>query len=69
MGFDIPRGKVTARQALTLNEAEEEMLSTSDVAKMDDIKLQEITKMQQEVQRTEDLIEQLQRESSEDLPM
>ena len=38
LGFDIPWGKVTARQAVMLNKAEEEMPSTSDVAKVDDIR-------------------------------
>ena len=44
LGFDIPTGKVTARQAVMLNRVEEEMPSTSDVAMADDIELQEIAK-------------------------
>ena len=46
---------------------EEELPFTSDVAKTDDIKLQEITK--NAARSTENLIEQLEGESSEDLPM
>ena len=42
LGFDIPKGKVTARQAVMLNKAAEELLSESDITKMDDIELQEI---------------------------
>ena len=41
-GFDIPRGKVTARQAVMLNKAAEELPSESDITKADDIELQEI---------------------------
>ena len=42
LGFDIPRGKVTARQAVMLNKAAEELPSESDIAGADDIELQEI---------------------------
>ena len=42
LGFDIPRGKVTARQAVMLNKAAEELISESDITKADDIELQEI---------------------------
>ena len=42
LGFDIPRGKVTARQAVILNKAAEELPSESDITKADDIELQEI---------------------------
>ena len=41
LGFDIPRGKVTARQAVMLNKAAEELPSVSDITKADDIELQE----------------------------
>ena len=65
--FDIPRGKVTMRQAVMPDKAKEEMPSTSDVANADDIELQEIT---ENVARSmESLIEQLEIESSKDLPM
>ena len=43
IGLDIPSGKIIAKQAVILNKAEEEMPSTSDVAKADDTELQEIT--------------------------
>ena len=42
LGFDIPRGKVTARQAVMLNKAAEELPSESDITRVDDIELQEI---------------------------
>ena len=41
LGFDIP-SKVTARQAVMLNRVEEDLPSKSDVAKADDIELQEM---------------------------
>ena len=42
LGFDIPRGKVTARQAVMLNKAAEELPSESNITGADDIQLQEI---------------------------
>ena len=42
LGFNIPVGKVTARQAVMLNKAAEELPSESDIIKADDIELQEI---------------------------
>ena len=42
LGFDIPRGKVTARQAVMPNKAAEELPSESDITGADDIELQEI---------------------------
>ena len=39
LGFDIPRGKVMAQQAVMLNRVEEELPSASDIAKADDIEL------------------------------
>ena len=53
LGFNIPVGRVTARQAVMLNKAAEEPPSESDITKADDIELQEIVKS------TEDLISQL----------
>ena len=50
-----------------LNKAEEELPSTSDIANADDIELQEVT--ENESRSTENLIQQLEGESSEDLPM
>ena len=42
LGFNIPVGKVTARQAVMLNKAAEELPSASDITGADDIELQEI---------------------------
>ena len=44
LGFDIPKGKLPALRAIMLNRIEEELPSMSDIAKADDIKLQDITK-------------------------
>ena len=41
-GFNIPVGKVNARQAVMLNKAAEELPSESDITKADGIELQEI---------------------------
>ena len=42
LGFNIPVGKLTARQAVMLNKAAEELPSESDITKADDIELEEI---------------------------
>ena len=42
LGFNIPVSKVTARQAVMLNKAAEELPSESDITKADDIEPQEI---------------------------
>ena len=42
LGFNIPVGKLAARQAVMLNKAAEELPSESDITKADDIELQEI---------------------------
>ena len=42
LGFNIPVSKLTARQAVMLNKAAEELPSESDITKADDIELQEI---------------------------
>ena len=57
LGFNIPVGKVTARQALMLNKAAEELPSESDITKVDDIELQKIA--ERASKSTEDLILQL----------
>ena len=44
LDFNVSKGKVTSRQATMLNEVEEEIPSASDVDKVGDIELQEITK-------------------------
>ena len=41
LGFNMPVGKVTARQAVMLNKAAEELPSESDITGADDIELQE----------------------------
>ena len=60
-GFNIPVGKVTARQAVMLNKAAEELPSTSDVDKADDIELQETAKSMEhlisQLMQTDDLFE------------
>ena len=42
LSFNIPLGKLTARQAVMLNKAAEELPSESDITKADDLELQEI---------------------------
>ena len=42
LGFNIPVGKLTARKAVMLNKAAEELPSESDITKVDDIEIQEI---------------------------
>ena len=67
LGFDIPSSKITPQQSIILNKTEEQLPSTSDVANVNDIELQEI--MENVARSTENLIEHLEGESSEDLPM
>ena len=70
LGFNIPVGRITARQAVMLNKAVEELPSESDITKADDIELQEIAEKAlgiisqiKDVQTdTEDLFEQPLRE-------
>ena len=40
--FNIPRGKVTVRQAVMLNKAAEQLPSESHITRADDMELQEI---------------------------
>ena len=42
LAFNIPVGKLTARQAVMVNKAAEQLPSESDITKVDDIELQEI---------------------------
>ena len=42
LGFNIPVGKITAQQAIMLNNAAEELSSESDITRADDTELQEI---------------------------
>ena len=53
LGFNRPVGKVTARQAVMLNKAAEELPSASDITGADDIELQEIA------EKASDIISQI----------
>ena len=53
LGFNIPVGKVTARQAVMLNKPTEELPSESDITRVDDIELQEIA------EKASDIISQI----------
>ena len=44
LGFNIPVGRITARQAVMLNKAAEELPSESDITGADDIELQKLQK-------------------------
>ena len=59
LGFDIPRSKLTAPQAVMLNRVKEELPSESDITKADNIELQEIVKS------TKDLISQMRHDQSQ----
>ena len=63
LGFDIPGGKVTARQAVMLNKAVEELQSESDITEADDIELQET--VEKATKSTEDLISHLNDQQSQ----
>ena len=60
LDFNVPKGKVTSRQAMLLKEAGEELPSSSEIAKADTIELEEIAKS------TEDLIFQINNQSQTD---
>ena len=49
LGFNISVGKITARQAVMLNKAAEELPCQSDITKEDDIELQEIAEKASEI--------------------
>ena len=53
LGFNIPVGKVTARQAVILNKAAEELPPESDITGVDDIELQEVA------EKASDIISQI----------
>ena len=63
LGFDMPRGKITARQAVMLNKVKEELPSASDIDKADDIELKEM--MENASKITEDLISQMRHDQSQ----
>ena len=72
LGFDIPTGKVTARQAVMLNKAADELPSASNITGADDIELQEIAEKASDIicqirdiqTDTDDLFEHPLRENS-----
>ena len=49
LGFNIPVGKVIARQAVILNKAAEELRSESDITRAVDIELQEIAEKESDI--------------------
>ena len=53
LGFNIPVGKVTARQPVMLNKAARELPSESDITGVDDIELKEIA------EKASDIISQI----------
>ena len=57
LGFDISEWLLSRKQAVALNKAQEELPSTSDITKADDIELQEIA--EKALKSTEDLIFQI----------
>ena len=64
LGFDIPKGKLTARQVvIMLNRMKEELPSMSDITTADDIELQEI--MEDASKSVEDLISQMKNDQSQ----
>ena len=63
LGFNIPVGKITARQAVMLTKAAEELPSESDITRTDDIELQEIA--EKATKSTEDLISHLNDQQSQ----
>ena len=62
LSFNIPMGKPTPRQAVMLNKAKEKLPSTSDIANVDYIELQQI--MENASRSMENLVQQLEGESS-----
>ena len=63
LGFNIPVGKITARQAIMLNKAAEELPFESDITRVDDIELQEIA--EKATKSTEDFISHLNNQQSQ----
>ena len=67
LDFDVPVGCITARQFMASYRAWSQLPSTSDITRADDIELQEIAK--KAWRSIEKLNQQVQKESTEDLPM
>ena len=63
LGFHIPKGKLTAWQEVMMNRVKEELPSTSDITKADDIELQEIT--ENASKSMEDSISQMKNDQSQ----
>ena len=67
LGFDVPVGKVTARQFMASYRAGSQLPSTSYITRADDIELQEIA--EKASRSIENLKQQVQEEPTIDLPM
>ena len=67
LGFDVPVGKITARQFMASYRVGSQLPSTSDITRADDIELQEIA--EKALRSIENLNQQVQEEPTEDLPM
>ena len=63
LGFNIPVDRITARQAVMLNKAQEELPSKYDITRADDIELQEI--VEKATKSMEDLISHLNDQQSQ----
>ena len=57
LGFNVSEWPLSRKQAVTLNKAQEELPSASDITKADDIELQEIA--EKALKSTEDIISQI----------
>ena len=67
LSFDVPVGRITARQFMASYRAGSQLPSTSDITRADDIELQEIA--EKASRSIENLNQQVQEESTEDLPI
>ena len=67
LGFDVSEWPLSRKPAVTLNKAQEELPSASDIDKADDIELQEI--VENAARSIENLNQQVQEDPNEDLPM
>ena len=65
--FDVPVGRITARQFMASYRVESQLPSTSDITRADDIELQEIA--EKASRSIENLNQQVQEEPTKDLPM
>ena len=67
LGFDVPVGRMTARQFMTSYRVGSQLPSVSDITRADDIELQEIA--EKALRSIENLNQQLQEEPTADSPM